>query len=144
MNTRKTIILALMTAVSLTAYAETSKSVETASATPIEYKVVSRLEQSPVSTALQQTKAGSSKNSINENVAVVIERVLNKNSIMLKKATVQPVGREGFSTWQLLSDEGGATYEQSSPNPLSFFYNRYFIKLADSITAQRQGDGAQH
>ncbi|QSZ41905.1 hypothetical protein GJV85_07230 [Sulfurimonas aquatica] len=39
---------------------------------------------------------------------------------MLKKALVKPVGDDGFSTWQLLCDEGGMYYEQSSPNPLSY------------------------
>jgi len=86
----------------------------------IEYHVQSRVEKSPEPTALRPAKADFSKGSVSENVVVVAERVLNKDSFMLKKGTVQPVGEAGFSSWQLLCDEGGINYEQSSPNPLSY------------------------
>lgn len=90
------------------------------SAHSTEYHVQSRLEKSPEPTAFRPTKGESSLGAVNENVVVVSQRVLNKDSIMLKKGTVQPVGEGDFSSWQLLCDEGGNTYEQSSPNPLSY------------------------
>lgn len=86
---------------------------------PTEYRVQSRVE-SPQPTAFMPTKAEASSGAVNENVVVVAERVVNNDSIMLKKGTVQPVGLKGFSSWQMLCDEGGDTYEQSSPNPLSY------------------------
>lgn len=86
----------------------------------IEYPVQNRVENRPEPTAFQPAKAESLTGSANENVVVVAERVLNKDSIMLKKGTVQPLGKGGFSPWQMLCDEGGDTYEQSSPNPLSY------------------------
>jgi len=85
-----------------------------------EYYVQSRVEKGPEPTALKPTKAESPEGSVNENIAVVIERVLNKDSSMLKKGTVQPVGTDKFSAWQMTCDEGGINYEQSSPNPLSY------------------------
>ncbi len=85
-----------------------------------EYQVVTRMEDSPDPTGFEKTEAEDIEGSLNENIAVATERVLNNNSTMLKKGTVQPVGEDAFSSWQLLSDEGGDTYEQSSPNPLSY------------------------
>ncbi len=85
-----------------------------------EYPVQSRAESGPKLTALKPTKAESPEGSVNENLAVAVERVLNKDSSMLKKGTVQPVGTDGFSAWQMTCDEGGINYEQSSPNPLSY------------------------
>ncbi|MBM9518998.1 hypothetical protein JWG39_04105 [Desulforhopalus vacuolatus] len=85
-----------------------------------EYHVQSRVQNSPESTALKPTKAESPQGSANENISVVVERILNKDSSMLKKGTVQPVGTNKFSAWQMTCDEGGLSYEQSSPNPLSY------------------------
>ena len=85
-----------------------------------EYPVLSRVEKGPDPTALLPTTAKPAKGSNNQNIAVVIERVLNKDSAMLKKGTVQPVGTAGLSAWQMTCDEGGIRYEQSSPNPLSY------------------------
>ncbi|WP_299874461.1 hypothetical protein [uncultured Cocleimonas sp.] len=62
-----------------------------------EYHVQSRVNKGPEPTALQPTKAESPEGSVNENIAVVVERVLNKDSSMLKKGTVQPVGTDKFS-----------------------------------------------
>ena len=84
------------------------------------YQVQSRANKGPEATALKPSKAESPEGSVNENIAVVIERVLNKDSSMLKKGVVQPVGMDGFSAWQMTCDEGGMRYEQSSPNPLSY------------------------
>lgn len=84
------------------------------------YSVQSRAAKGPEPTALKPTKADSPEGSVNENIATVIERILNKDSSMLKKGTVQPVGTDGFSAWQMTCDEGGISYEQSSPNPLSY------------------------
>lgn len=85
-----------------------------------EFNVQSRINKSPEPSALLPTKATSSKGSINENIVVVVDRVLNEDSFMMKKGTVQPVGETGFSSWQLLSDEGGIYYEQAAPNPLTY------------------------
>ena len=85
-----------------------------------EYQVVTRLEESPDPTGFQPTKAEAAEGSLNENVVVVTERVLNNDANALKKGTVQPVGEEGLSSWQLLSDEGQATHEQFAPNPLNY------------------------
>ena len=86
----------------------------------IEYQVQTRVEKSLEPTALLPEKANVSDGAVNENVVVVAERVLNKDSVMLKKSRVQTLGQDKFSPWQLICDEGGDTYEQSSPNPLSY------------------------
>ena len=93
---------------------------ETQNLASTEYKVVTRLEEGPDPTGFQPTKAEAAEGSLNENVVVVTERVLNNDANALKKGTVQPVGEEGLSSWQLLSDEGQATHEQFAPNPLNY------------------------
>jgi len=84
------------------------------------YQIVTRMKNRPEPTGLKITGAKAAEGSLNNNVAVVAERVLNKDSVALKKGIVQPVGEEGLSSWQLLCDEGGATHEQFSPNPLNY------------------------
>lgn len=86
----------------------------------LEYKVQSRIDTNPNPSSFLPSKAHYAEGSLSENVVVVTQRVLNKDSFMLKKALVKPVADDGFSAWQLLCDEGGMSYEQSSPNPLSY------------------------
>lgn len=97
-----------------------STDIENKNESSIQYKVQSRVSKSPEPTSFKPLKAESSEDSFRENVVVVVEKVLNNDSFFLKKGTVQPVGEEGFSSWQLLCDEGGINYEQTSPNPLSY------------------------
>jgi AhpD family alkylhydroperoxidase len=85
-----------------------------------DYNVMSRLDQSPRPAGFQPTKATPVNGAYTESVATSSNRVLNEETIMLKKVSVQPIGDDDFSTWQFLCDEGGHTYEQSSPNPLSY------------------------
>lgn len=88
--------------------------------TSTDYSVISRYDMSPRPVGFLPTKATPTNGAYNENVATVSNRVLNEDTHMLKKATVQPVGEEEFSAWQVLCDEGGDTYEQSALNPLSY------------------------
>ncbi len=87
---------------------------------PTNYDVISRLDISPRPAGFQPTVAAAVNGAYNENVMTVSNKVLNDETVMLKKVSVQPIGEEGFSTWQFLCDEGGHTYEQSAPNPLSY------------------------
>jgi uncharacterized OsmC-like protein len=100
----------------------------------IEYKVQSRIDKNPEPSSFLPSKAHYAEGSFSENVVVVTQRVLNKDSFMLKKALVKPVADDGFSAWQLLCDEGGMTYEQSSPNPLSYLTTG----IASSLLTQVQ------
>lgn len=85
-----------------------------------DYHVMSRLDQSPRPAGFQPTKATPVNGAYTESVATAASRVLNDETIMLKKVSVQPINDTDFSPWQFLCDEGGHTYEQSSPNPLSY------------------------
>lgn len=85
-----------------------------------DYNVISRLDLSPRPAGFQPIKAIPVNGTYIESVVTASNRVLNDESIMLKKVSVQPIGDSDFSPWQFLCDEGGHTYEQSSPNPLSY------------------------
>lgn len=85
-----------------------------------DYHVMSRLDQSPRPAGFQPKKATPVNGAYTESVATAASRVLNDETIMLKKVSVQPINDTDFSPWQFLCDEGGHTYEQSSPNPLSY------------------------
>lgn len=84
------------------------------------YDVITRKAAGPEPTAYQKTKAAVMNGAVNENVVTYTERVLNKDSWMLKRGIVQPVGESAFSAWEMLCDEGGPDYEQAAPNPLSY------------------------
>ena len=102
-------------------YAQEVKSFgKTNKGTSIEYNVISRLDISPRPAGFQPTSATPVNGTYTESVATASTRVLNEETVMLKKVSVQPIGEKGFSTWQYLCDEGGHTYEQSAPNPLSY------------------------
>lgn len=116
MKTIKNVSAVLLTALLLSngvSYAQNS-SVST------DYHVMSRLDQSPRPAGFQPTKATPVNGAYTESVATAASRVLNDETIMLKKVSVQPINDTDFSPWQFLCDEGGHTYEQSSPNPLSY------------------------
>lgn len=100
----------------------------------IEYKVQSRSDKNPDPSSFMPSKAHHKEGSFSQNVVAVTQRVLNEDSFMLKKAVVKPVGNDGLSAWQLLCDEGGITYEQSSPNPLSYLTTG----IASSLLTQVQ------
>lgn len=95
--------------------AETTEAVE-----PVAYNVISRVNGTPDTVELEPSLALTSEDDLNENVALVVERVLNDQSFMLKKGTVQPVSVEGSSSWELLCDEGGTDSDQTAPNPLTY------------------------
>ena len=85
----------------------------------VEYQVMDRVD-SPEHVAFVPEAAETSEKDFNENITLVVERILNQDAFMLKKGTVQPVGVEEFSSWELACDEGGNNREQSAPNPLSY------------------------
>lgn len=85
-----------------------------------EYAVISRSDLSPRPAGFQPNEAKAVNGAYIESVLTVSSRVLNEETIMLKKVSVQAIGEKGFSPWELLCDEGGHTYEQSAPNPLSY------------------------
>lgn len=88
--------------------------------TSTDYNVISRLDISPRPAGFQPTAATPIKGTYTQSVTTTSTRVLNEETIMLKKVSVQPMGEKGFSPWDFLCDEGGHTYEQSAPNPLSY------------------------
>lgn len=85
-----------------------------------DYNVISRLDISPRPAGFQPTSATPVNGTYTESVATASTRVLNEETVMLKKVNVQVLGEKGFSPWGFLCDEGGHTYEQSAPNPLSY------------------------
>ncbi|MBD0777475.1 carboxymuconolactone decarboxylase family protein [Maribacter sp. ANRC-HE7] len=99
----------------------------------INYHIISRSDLSPRPTGFQPTKAKEVNGAYNENVITSSNRVLNNETIMLKKVNVQPVGEKDFSTWEFLCDEGGHTYEQSAPNPLSYMVGGISSSLLSSV-----------
>ncbi|MBD1262054.1 hypothetical protein HZY62_15740 [Maribacter polysiphoniae] len=85
-----------------------------------DYNVISRSDIGPRPAGFQPTKAAPANGAYSESVATASSRVLNEETVMLKKVNVQPIGEKEFSAWELLCDEGGHTYKQSAPNPLSY------------------------
>jgi uncharacterized OsmC-like protein len=85
-----------------------------------DYNVISRKDIGPRPAGFQPTKAIPVNGTYAESVVTTSNRVLNDETIMLKKVSVQPIGDSDYSPWQFLCDEGGHTYEQSAPNPLSY------------------------
>ncbi|WP_111709615.1 OsmC family protein [Lutibacter citreus] len=84
------------------------------------YNVISRSNIGPRPAAFQPTKPTPINGTYTESVATASTRVLNEETVMLKKVNVQPIGEKDFSAWEFLCDEGGHTYKQSAPNPLSY------------------------
>ena len=85
-----------------------------------DYNVISRSDIGPRPAGFQPTKAIPENGTYTESVVTSSIRVLNGETVMLKKVNVQPMSEKGFSPWEFLCDEGGHTYEQSAPNPLSY------------------------
>ncbi|PKQ64490.1 hypothetical protein BZG02_06700 [Labilibaculum filiforme] len=86
----------------------------------IDYNVISRSDIGPRPAGFQPENASPVNGTYTESVATVSSRVLNEKTAMLKKVCAQPIGKKGFSAWEFLCDEGGHTYAQSAPNPLSY------------------------
>ncbi|CUH88856.1 OsmC-like protein [Phaeobacter sp. CECT 5382] len=125
----KTRTLALMSAASLAALSTIAFAEEAL----VDHLVVTRIEGSAAPTALVPTAAAPRDGAITENVLSVSERILVPDNPMLKYTTVQPVGAEGFSAWQLASDEGGVEHEQLAPNPLSYLTSGISANLYTSL-----------
>ncbi len=85
-----------------------------------DYNVISRSDIGPRPAGFQPTAATAVDGTYTESVTTVSTRVLNDETVMLKKVDVQTIGEKGSSPWELLCDEGSHTYEQSAPNPLSY------------------------
>lgn len=114
-------MIAIVFLSSVTTYAQnTSKSGKTILGVSTDYNIISRSDIGPRPAAFQPTKAAPVNGTYTESVATASNRVLNKETVMLKKVNVQPIGDKGFSAWEFLCDEGGHTYKQSAPNPLSY------------------------
>ncbi|NPD47685.1 MULTISPECIES: carboxymuconolactone decarboxylase family protein [unclassified Lentimicrobium] len=104
-----------------TTFAQDANKIEIPSnKTSKEYAVISRSDLSPRPAGFQPSEAKAVNGAYIESVLTASSRVLNEETVMLKKVKVQTVGEKGFSPWELLCDEGGHTYEQSAPNPLSY------------------------
>ena len=98
-----------------------------------DYHVMSRMDVSPRPAAFLPTQSVPVNGAYTEYVVTVANRVLNGETIMLKKVSVQSIGDEAFSPWQLLCDEGGHTYEQAAPNPLSYMTAGISSSLLTSV-----------
>ncbi|WP_195715203.1 OsmC family protein [Ancylomarina sp. 16SWW S1-10-2] len=98
-----------------------------------DYSVMSRLDMSPRPAGFQPTKATPVNGAYIQSVTTASSRVLNDETIMLKKVSVQALGEKGFSPWEFLCDEGGHTYEQSAPNPLSYMVAGISSSLLTSV-----------
>lgn len=101
--------------------------------TSTDYNVISRLDISPRPAGFQPTAATAVNGAYTESVVTASSRVLNEKTNMLKKVSVQDIGEKGFSSWELLCDEGGHTYEQSAPNPLSYMVGGISSSLLTSV-----------
>lgn len=85
-----------------------------------EYQVITRLNKDITPAAFTPTVANNTADTYHENVMTATNKVLNKESKMLKFGKVQTVGEESTGAWQMMCDEGGSDYEQSALNPLSY------------------------
>lgn len=97
------------------------------------YDVLTRLNTGLRPAGFLPTEAKAVNGAFNENVATVSNKVLNKDSEMLKIGRVQTIGKEGLSAWQMMCDEGGHTYEQSAPNPLSYMLSGISSSLLTQV-----------
>ncbi|MFA9391157.1 MAG: hypothetical protein ACERKD_15210 [Prolixibacteraceae bacterium] len=100
---------------------------------PTDYNVISRSDIGPRPAGFQPTKATPVNGTYTESVATASTRVLNEETVMLKKVVAQPIGEKDFSPWEFLCDEGGHTYEQSAPNPLSYMVGGISSSLLTSV-----------
>ncbi len=67
------------------------------------------------------------------NISTVTEMVLNEESSMFKKGMVETIGRDDYTGWQVLADEGAAEGEYPfGPSPLSY----YTAGLASNLHTQ--------
>ena len=98
-----------------------------------DYQIISRSDLGPRPAGFQPIKASPVNGSYIESVATASTRVLNDDTVMLKKVVVQPMDEKSASAWQFLCDEGSHTYEQSSPNPLSYMVGGISSSLLTSV-----------
>ena len=96
------------------------------------YSVESRLENYTRPISFTPTKATPVNGAITENIVTSTQNILNKEAHFLKKGVVKPVGDDQFSAWEMLSDEGGSTHDQTAPNPLTY----YIAGSASSLLTQ--------
>lgn len=85
------------------------------------YQVETRLDDYMRPATFTPTKATAVNGAVSENVATSTQRILNKEAPFLKKGLVKPVGEDQLSAWELVSDEGGASHNQTAPNPLTYY-----------------------
>jgi len=88
---------------------------------PTVYPIETRLDQMTAPTAFAATQATPVNGAISENVATSTERILNQEAHFLKKGSVQVIGDDSVSAWEMVSDEGGKGHDQTAPNPLTYF-----------------------
>lgn len=85
------------------------------------YQIETRLDNYMRPTTFTPTEAAPVNGAITENIVTTTQNILNKEAPFLKKGLVKPVGEEQFSAWELVSDEGGSTHNQTAPNPLTYY-----------------------
>ena len=93
----------------------------TADHSPKVYQIETRMDEYTRPTTFTPTKAIPVNGALSENVMTSTQRILNREAPFLKKGLVKPVGEDGLSAWELVSDEGGAAHDQTAPNPLSYY-----------------------
>jgi uncharacterized OsmC-like protein len=85
------------------------------------YDLESRFEGEPLVLGFEPSKAKCKNGSFNENIITTSDRILNQDAPFLKEGLVKAVGDTETSTWQVVSDEGGAMHNQTAPNPLTYY-----------------------
>jgi uncharacterized OsmC-like protein len=88
---------------------------------PKNYQIETRLDNYTRPITFTPTMATAVIGAITENIMTTTQPILNKEAPFLKKGMVKPVGEDQFSAWELVSDEGGSTHNQTAPNPLTYF-----------------------
>jgi uncharacterized OsmC-like protein len=95
---------------------ESKEAVDTSGVFTVEKRTTQLLE--PVNYTPMKAEIDATQN--NQSVVTYAKRIVNEDSTMLKTSDVYNVGSKELSSWQFASDEGGADYEQSAPNPLTY------------------------
>lgn len=109
-----------------------------------EYQTIDRNTTAPSPTSFEPVIAEMTSDDYNSNITVITEMVLNERSKMVKKASVQPNGAEGYMGWQLIADEG---FEEGvntfGPSPLSYLtsgvaanLHTQILRAADVLTLE--------
>jgi len=85
------------------------------------HQIIKRLDNFTRPITFTPMKATAVNGAIAENIVTTTQSILNKEAPFLKKALVKPIGEERFSSWELVSDEGGDHHNQTAPNPLTYY-----------------------